>query len=91
MVGLIAGRGWWIRLYLRTNFRSRFLTIELFGMTNFQSVSATFSKEPFMPNTPLNIDLHGKIECARTIESKYYIDPTVLATEKAKIFVRPGN
>ena len=44
-----------------------------------------------MPNTPLNIDLHGKIECARTIESKYYIDPTVLATEKAKIFVRPGN
>lgn len=39
-----------------------------------------------MPNTPLTIDLHEKIECAHTIESKYYVDPAVLATEKAKIF-----
>ena len=39
-----------------------------------------------MPNTPLTIDLHEKIECAHTIESKYYVDPALLATEKAKIF-----
>ena len=41
-----------------------------------------------MPNTPLSIDLHENIECAHTIESKYYVDPAVLATEKAKIFRR---
>ena len=39
-----------------------------------------------MPNTPLNVDLHEKIACAHTIASKYYIDPAVLAAEKAKIF-----
>ncbi len=41
-----------------------------------------------MPNTPLAVDLHEKIECAHTIESKFYNDPAILATEKAKIFRR---
>jgi len=41
-----------------------------------------------MPNTPLTVDLHEKIECAHTIESKFYNDPAILATEKAKIFRR---
>jgi choline monooxygenase len=41
-----------------------------------------------MPDTPIAVDLHEKIECAHTIESKFYNDPAILATEKAKIFRR---
>ena len=41
-----------------------------------------------MPDKPIALDLHGKIECAHTIESRYYTDPAILATEKAKIFRR---
>src|SRR6266700_4959950 len=44
--------------------------------------------DPCMRNTPLAVDLHEKIECAHTIESKFYNDPAILATEKAKIFLR---
>ena len=41
-----------------------------------------------MPNNPIALDLHEKIECAHTLESKLYTDPAILATEKAKIFRR---
>src|SRR4051812_2669950 len=41
-----------------------------------------------MPNRPMQLDVNERIECAQTLASRFYIDPAILETEKAKIFRR---
>jgi len=41
-----------------------------------------------MPNKPLYLDVNEQIECAHTLASRFYIDPSILEIEKAKIFRR---
>ena len=41
-----------------------------------------------MPNKPIQLDVNERIECAQTLASRFYTDPSVLETEKAKIFRR---
>jgi len=40
----------------------------------------------FMPNQPLQLDVHERIECAHTISSNFYTDPHILEVEKKRIF-----
>jgi choline monooxygenase len=37
---------------------------------------------------PLHLDVNGRIECAQTLASRFYIDPAILEIEKARIFRR---
>jgi len=39
-----------------------------------------------MTTKPIRIDVNEQIECAFTLASKFYVDPTVLEVEKDKIF-----
>jgi len=39
-----------------------------------------------MNTKPLHLDMHEQIECAYTLASRFYTDPTVLEIEKEKIF-----
>src|SRR5439155_17685594 len=41
-----------------------------------------------MNRKPLHLDMHEQIECAYTLASRFYTDPTVLEIEKEKIFRR---
>jgi choline monooxygenase len=41
-----------------------------------------------MSNKPLHLDVHEQIECAQTLASRFYTDPSILAIERAKIFQR---
>jgi choline monooxygenase len=41
-----------------------------------------------MTTKPIKLDVHEQIECAYTLASKFYTDPTILDTEKARIFRR---
>lgn len=41
-----------------------------------------------MSNKPLHLDVNEQIECARTLASRFYIDPSILAMERVKIFQR---
>ena len=41
-----------------------------------------------MPNKPIQLDVNERIECAQTLASRFYTDPSILETEKAKIFRR---
>src|SRR5258708_10200542 len=36
----------------------------------------------------LHLDVHGQIECAQTLASRFYTDPAILENEKARIFHR---
>jgi choline monooxygenase len=39
-----------------------------------------------MTTQPIKLDVHEQIECAHTLASKFYTDPAILETEKARIF-----
>ena len=39
-----------------------------------------------MTSKPLRLDVNEQIECAQTLASRFYIDPSILEIEKAKIF-----
>jgi choline monooxygenase len=39
-----------------------------------------------MSTKPLRLDVNEQIECAQTLASRFYTDPSILETEKAKIF-----
>ncbi|MDP9340365.1 MAG: Rieske 2Fe-2S domain-containing protein [Acidobacteriota bacterium] len=41
-----------------------------------------------MNTKPLQLDVNEHIECAHTLASKFYTDPTVLEIEKTRIFLR---
>jgi len=41
-----------------------------------------------MNTKPLHLDMHEQIECAYTLASRFYTDPSVLEIEKEKIFRR---
>jgi choline monooxygenase len=41
-----------------------------------------------MNTKPLQLDVNEQIECAHTLASKFYIDPTILEIEKTRIFLR---
>lgn len=41
-----------------------------------------------MSNKPLHLDVNERIECARTLASRFYIDPSILAMERVKILQR---
>jgi choline monooxygenase len=41
-----------------------------------------------MQNQPLNLDVNEQIECAHTLASRFYVDPSILEIEKSKIFRR---
>src|SRR5438105_9450219 len=41
-----------------------------------------------MNTKPLHLDMHEQIECAYTLASRFYTDPTVLEIEKEKTFRR---
>jgi phenylpropionate dioxygenase-like ring-hydroxylating dioxygenase large terminal subunit len=41
-----------------------------------------------MPRESLRLDVNEQIECAHTLASRFYIDPTILEIEKEKIFRR---
>ena len=41
-----------------------------------------------MPTKPLHLDVHEQIECAQTLASNFYTDPSILDIEKARIFCR---
>src|SRR5260370_5266856 len=41
-----------------------------------------------MQTTPLHLDMHEQIECAQTLASRFYTDPTILEIEKTRIFLR---
>jgi choline monooxygenase len=41
-----------------------------------------------MTTQPIKLDVHEQIECAHTLASKFYTDPTILEAEKARIFHR---
>jgi len=50
--------------------------------------SASALKYLPMNSKPLHLDMHEQIECAYTLASRFYTDPTVLEIEKEKIFRR---
>jgi choline monooxygenase len=41
-----------------------------------------------MTSKPLRLDVHEQIGCAHTLASRFYIDPSILEIEKARIFHR---
>src|ERR1700680_4209486 len=41
-----------------------------------------------MANQSLHLDVNEQIECAQTLASRFYIDPTILEIERSKIFRR---
>jgi choline monooxygenase len=41
-----------------------------------------------MNTKPLQLDVNEQIECAHTLASKFYTDPTILDIEKTRIFLR---
>jgi choline monooxygenase len=41
-----------------------------------------------MQNQSLHLDMNEQIECAHTLASRFYIDPTILDIERSKIFRR---
>src|SRR5208282_713785 len=41
-----------------------------------------------MTSKPLHLDVHEQIECAHTLASNFYTDPSILDAEKARIFHR---
>jgi phenylpropionate dioxygenase-like ring-hydroxylating dioxygenase large terminal subunit len=41
-----------------------------------------------MQTKPLQLDVNEQIECAQTLASRFYTDPTILETERARIFSR---
>jgi choline monooxygenase len=41
-----------------------------------------------MQNQPLHLDMNEQIECAHTLASRFYIDPSILEVERGKIFRR---
>src|SRR5271168_766468 len=41
-----------------------------------------------MLTKPLHVDMHDQIECAQTLASNFYTDPSILDIEKARIFRR---
>src|SRR6267143_622291 len=41
-----------------------------------------------MQTKPLHLDVHEQIECAQTLASRFYTDPTILEIEKSRIFQR---
>ena len=41
-----------------------------------------------MITKPLHLDVNEQIECAHTLASRFYVDPTILEIEKARIFRR---
>ena len=46
------------------------------------------STEPVRPTAPLQLDVNERIECAQTLASRFYTDPSILEIEKARIFRR---
>ncbi len=46
------------------------------------------STEPVRPIAPLQLDVNEQIECAQTLASRFYTDPSILEIEKARIFRR---
>jgi choline monooxygenase len=44
--------------------------------------------KPVRPTAPLQLDVSERIECAQTLASRFYIDPSILEIEKARIFRR---
>jgi hypothetical protein len=41
-----------------------------------------------MTTKPLHLDVNEQIECAHTLASRFYTDPSILDIEKARIFCR---
>src|SRR5258707_7403841 len=41
-----------------------------------------------MQNQSLHLDVNEQIECAHTLASRFYIDPSILEIERSKIFRR---
>jgi choline monooxygenase len=41
-----------------------------------------------MITKPLHLDVNEQIECAQTLASRFYVDPAILAIERARIFQR---
>ena len=41
-----------------------------------------------MTSKPINLRMHERVECAETLPSRFYIDSTILALEKERIFRR---
>jgi len=41
-----------------------------------------------MTSKPLQLDVHEQIECAHTLASRFYTDPTILDIERKNIFLR---
>jgi len=39
-----------------------------------------------MQNKSLHLDVNEQIECAHTLASRFYTDPSILEIEKSKIF-----
>src|SRR5215472_11060848 len=39
-----------------------------------------------MTTKPLHLDMHEQIECAQTLASRFYTDPTILGIEKSRVF-----
>ncbi len=46
------------------------------------------STKPSQPPARLQLDVNEQIECAQTLASRFYTDPSILETEKARIFRR---
>jgi choline monooxygenase len=46
------------------------------------------STKPVRPPTALRLDVNEQIECAHTLASRFYIDPSILDIEKARILRR---
>jgi choline monooxygenase len=46
------------------------------------------SAEPVRPTAPLQLDVSERIECAQTLASRFYTDPSILEIEKERIFRR---
>ena len=44
--------------------------------------------KPVRPTAPLQLDVSERIECAQTLASQFYTDPSILEIEKARIFRR---
>src|SRR6202047_4587539 len=46
------------------------------------------STKPSQPPVSLHLDVNEQIECAQTLASRFYTDPSILDTERARIFRR---
>jgi choline monooxygenase len=46
------------------------------------------STKPSQPQARLQLDVNEQIECAQTLASRFYTDPSILETEKDRIFRR---